>query len=185
MQLMEIEIASHIMKNTVLSEIRLTLEICPNFGSTVFWAKVRTRGSQPSICVPIFIQFTTSNHIPVRSHPDPSWFGIGNVRSSISDREQFSYDHVSSCSRFTLRCLRFPSHLAQVSANFPLNLQKWCATICMESGFFTCHQSSCSRLLANVQVSGQNVPTFRVIYHYFVSKYVHFQRRRQRQCVDT
>ncbi len=152
------------MKNTVLSEIRLTLEICPNFGSTVFWAKVRTRGSQPSICVPIFIQFTTSNHIPVRSHPDPSWFGIGNVRSSISDREQFSYDHVSSCSRFTLRCLRFPSHLAQVSANFPLNLQKWCATICMESGFFTCHQSSCSRLLANVQVSGQYVPTFQVIY---------------------
>src|SRR5258708_34896211 len=107
----------------------------------------------------------SSNHIPVRSHPDPSWFGIGNVRSSISDREQFSYDHVSSCSRFTLRCLRFPSHLAQVSANFPLNLQKWCATICMESGFFTCHQSSCSRLLANLQVSGQYVPTFQVIYH--------------------
>src|SRR5260370_29955626 len=37
----------------------------------------------------------------------------------------------------------------------------------MESGFFTCHQSSCSRLLANVQVSGQNVPTFlRVIYQF-------------------
>jgi hypothetical protein len=47
------------MKNVVLPEIRLTLEICPNLGAPVFWPKVRTRGSQPSICVPIFTQFTT------------------------------------------------------------------------------------------------------------------------------
>jgi hypothetical protein len=61
MQLMEIGIASHIMKNVVLPAIILTLEICPNLGANVFWPKVRTRGSQPSICVPIFSQFTTSD----------------------------------------------------------------------------------------------------------------------------
>ncbi len=59
MQLMEIEIASHIMKNIVLPGISLALEICPNLRPTVFWMKIRTRGPQPSICVRIFTQFTT------------------------------------------------------------------------------------------------------------------------------
>jgi len=34
-----------------------------------------------------------------------------------------------------------------------------------KSGFSACHQSSCSRLRANVLVSGQNPFTFQVIYH--------------------
>ena len=59
MQLMEIEIASHIMKNIVLPGISLALEICPNLRPTVFWMKIRTRGPQTSICVRIFIQFTS------------------------------------------------------------------------------------------------------------------------------
>jgi hypothetical protein len=64
MQLMEIGIASLIMKNVVLPGIRLALEICPNLGAPVFWPKVRTRGSQPNICVRIFTQFTkTCSHL--------------------------------------------------------------------------------------------------------------------------
>lgn len=58
MQLMEIEIASRSMKNVVLPEICLALEICPNLGPNVFWVNIRTRGSQASICVRIFAQFT-------------------------------------------------------------------------------------------------------------------------------
>src|SRR5258708_36631097 len=34
------------------------MEIVPNLRPIVFWLKVRTRGSQPSICVPTFSQFT-------------------------------------------------------------------------------------------------------------------------------
>jgi hypothetical protein len=51
MHLMEIGIASSIMKNVVLPAIRLALEICPNLGPNVFWVNIRTRGSQASICV--------------------------------------------------------------------------------------------------------------------------------------
>ena len=46
------------VKNVLLPEVCLSLEICPNIGANVFWLKVRTRGPQPSICVPIFSQFT-------------------------------------------------------------------------------------------------------------------------------
>src|SRR5258708_38925247 len=59
MQMMEIGIASYTMKNIVLPGISLALEICPNLGPNVFWVKIRTRGSQPRICVRIFAQFTT------------------------------------------------------------------------------------------------------------------------------
>jgi hypothetical protein len=31
----------------------------PNLRPNIFWLKVRTRTSQPSICVPTFTQFTT------------------------------------------------------------------------------------------------------------------------------
>ena len=58
MQLMEVVIASHAMKNDVLTKISLALEICPNLGPHVFGLKVRTRGSQPSICVRTFSLFT-------------------------------------------------------------------------------------------------------------------------------
>src|SRR5205085_222774 len=34
------------------------MEIVPNLRPIVFWLKVRTRGPQPSICVPTFSQFT-------------------------------------------------------------------------------------------------------------------------------
>src|SRR5258707_14639509 len=59
MQMMEIGIASYTMKNIVLPGISLALEICPNLGPNVFWVKIRTRGSQPRICVRIFAQFTS------------------------------------------------------------------------------------------------------------------------------
>ena len=36
------------------------MEIVPNLRPIVFWLKVRTRGPQPSICVPTFSQFTIS-----------------------------------------------------------------------------------------------------------------------------
>ncbi len=41
----------------------------PNFHPNVFWVKIRTRGSQASICVRIFTQFTTAfalkhEHLP-------------------------------------------------------------------------------------------------------------------------
>src|SRR5689334_9633466 len=65
------------------------------------------------------VRSVSSNYIPVRSHPDLSWLGIGSVRSSISDREQFSYDPVSSCSRFTLSVLLFPLTSGSGSANLP------------------------------------------------------------------
>ena len=61
MQMMEIGIASYTMKNIVLPGISLALEICPNLGPNVFWVKIRTRGSQPRICVRIFAQFTSWN----------------------------------------------------------------------------------------------------------------------------
>jgi len=35
------------------------MEIVPNLRPIVFWLKVRTRGPQPSICVPTFSQFTS------------------------------------------------------------------------------------------------------------------------------
>ncbi len=58
LQLMERGIASYTMKNVVLPGISLALEICPNLHPTVFWVNIRTRGSQPSICVRLFTQFT-------------------------------------------------------------------------------------------------------------------------------
>jgi len=36
------------------------MEIVPNLRPIVFWLKVRTRGPQPSICVPTFSQFTSA-----------------------------------------------------------------------------------------------------------------------------
>ena len=44
MQLMEIEIASRIMKNVVLPEIGLALEICPNLGPNVFLGEYSDKG---------------------------------------------------------------------------------------------------------------------------------------------
>jgi len=70
MQMMEIGIASYTMKNIVLPGISLALEICPNLGPNVFWVKIRTRGSQPRICVRIFAQFTsTVKHTSFDSNP--------------------------------------------------------------------------------------------------------------------
>ncbi len=39
------------------------MEIVPNLRPIVFWLKVRTRGPQPSICVPTFSQFTTMSYM--------------------------------------------------------------------------------------------------------------------------
>jgi len=58
MWLMEVRTASHTTKNTLLPGISLDLEIVPNLRPKKFWLKVRTRGSQPSTCVPTFSQFT-------------------------------------------------------------------------------------------------------------------------------
>jgi hypothetical protein len=58
LQLMERGIASYTMKNIVLPEISLALEMCPNLHPTVFGMKIRTRSPRPSICVRIFTQFT-------------------------------------------------------------------------------------------------------------------------------
>src|SRR5260221_4554396 len=37
------------------------MEIVPNIHPNVFWVNIRTRGSQASICVRIFTQFTRRN----------------------------------------------------------------------------------------------------------------------------
>lgn len=39
------------------------MEIVPNLRPIVFWLNVRTRGPQPSICVPTFSQFTSGHEM--------------------------------------------------------------------------------------------------------------------------
>jgi hypothetical protein len=59
MQLMEVQTASYRVKSILLPEISLNLEICPKFHPNVFGVNIRTRGSQASICVRNFTQFTS------------------------------------------------------------------------------------------------------------------------------
>jgi hypothetical protein len=58
------------------------MEIVPNLRPIVFWLKVRTRGPQPSICVPTFSQFTmnvlTNGRFPIQAKRHYGFLGSNN-----------------------------------------------------------------------------------------------------------
>ena len=79
---MEVRTASHTTKNTLLPGISLDLEIVSNLRPKKIWLKVRTRGSQPSISVPIFSLFTKMTYEVSRSGPQ-TW-NIAKSRRALS-----------------------------------------------------------------------------------------------------